>query len=485
MKKNCQKISRVIKPSVSSLKTQNLNRVQVTHLQGGKQVKQTITKKLYEKCNSQLNTTNLFQKISSHIFKLILSFFIDSYKSYSNLILVNKHFQIILNDENFHEIWINILQKQLRKNFDRKKYEVLASGELRKIVEETEKSEIFKRMNFFDVQIQKSFSLLANKMRVPEKLIKSLDLVCSVEIFSNKKSKLELNKKKLNFRNENFGSYLLLDLDEINKIAINQKSDVLEIKIKLKSSFLRKSLIFSKVLNFEFIKSKCIQTKVFNIYGEENTLVYFFEDDSKILKAIFNIPAATIITSFDKLIKNDKILYFSDKQSKIKSMISTPIYENFSYFFKNESDFEFSLNINDNKNTLFNFINTKLYPAQIENDCVIFIIDCKEYIKNKFELLITDNLGISERIEDFVFINFTLKSQSQFLLINSSYNKLVPVENINDFQHGPDFQKQVITIENEQKTYEVQIDFFHNHFEKAKMVENIKILIKKEYFLIF
>lgn len=479
MKKNCQ-TSRISKPLASSLKTQNLN-----NIKGGKQVNQTIAKRIYEKNIAHLKIADYFQKISPHLLKLILLFYIDSYKSYSNLLRVNKYFHTILNDENFQEIWINMLQKQLKKNFHRKQYEILPSGELKKIVMETEKSEIFKRMDFFTLQIQKSFSLLANKMRVPEKLIKSLDLVCSLEIFCNRKSKMVLNKKKINFRNENFGSYLVLSLDEINKIVINQKNDFLEIKIRLESLSLRKSISFSKVFNCELMKSKCIQTKLFNIYGEENSLVYFFEDDSKILKAILNIPAATIITNFDKIIKNDKMIYFNDKKSKIKPTISTPIYENFCYFFKNESDFEFSLNINDNKNTLFNFIDTKLYPSQIEKDLVIFIISCKENIKSKFELLISDNLGISEKIENFVFVNFTLKSQSQFLLINSSYSKLLSVEDFNDFQHGPDYEKQVIVIENDQKTYEVQIDFFHNNFEKTKIVENIKILIKKQYFFNF
>jgi hypothetical protein len=477
--KNC------VKPLTSSSKIQNS-----INVERRTKTYQTIKNKVDEKSknivpSNAMKNSDVFKKVSPHLFRIILEYSIDSIKSYAQISRINRYFYSIINDEGFKVIWINILRKLMSKTFKQENYENLNAIELKNILAEKEKQEILKKFDFFATQIQKAFSLLANKMRVPEKIINCLDLVASIEIFLNKKSKFKLNKKKLNFRNENFGSYLILNIDEISKIPLNQSDDVLEFQIILQSIFLRKQILFSKYLDLNVMKTKCIQTKVFNIYGEENCLLYFFDGDNKILKAVFNISAASIIDNFDVILKKDRMISSNNPKIIKKQINETSIYHKFEYFFKNESDFEFSLNINNNKDTLFNFIDTKLYPNQIEKESVCFLINCKENIKSKFELLISDNLGISERIENFVFVNFTLKSQHKFLIISSNFSRTIAIENSNDFSHGAEFEKQIILIENDKKTYAIQIDLFQHHQEKTKIVENILIIIKKEYFINF
>ena len=95
--------------------------------------------------------------------------------------------------------------------------------------------------------------------------------------------------------------------------------------------------------------------------------------------------------------------------------------EHFTEYMRNCLDFELFFKIHKNKVILFDYANTKLFPQNINEKEVLFVVKIDQEMKEYLNIDLDDTIGMKEKIKGLGLLDLVVKNQDDYLINQSTF----------------------------------------------------------------
>jgi len=418
-----------------------------------------------------------FYRMNYHIIKIICDFAVQDIRDLFNLSYVNRFFQNLL--YNFHpDLWIRLLMKVDPKIPIPKDQEALIS-----LVIQKQKSQIASFYEDLLIKVEKCFEPQANTLNTPNKLLKKLDFCLEMRILYEKQEVTKMKKLTLNL--DNFNSFLVRDLKEINTLDLSySKTGTLRIELKFLSNIISKKIDFLLEIPIQqlFSQSKNTQS-IFNIYYLSPCLLYFFPNDTRILNCIMSISAMTLLFRLQNYLENALQIIKKPKTKVTKKKVVMRKLKVDMERFSQETDFAIFLKLHDKKTEFFNYFNTKAFPVVLNKKEALFLLKIKEELKSDIGVKLSDGLGMQQMINNSCFFDLILNDSNGFIIVISEFIvfKEIDMEGKNEINENLDVEKegfQGFKGEIETNQFKFTIVLVKDNLKKKNVIQEISFIVK-------
>ena len=343
------------------------------------------------------------------------------------------------------------------------------------------------------------------QMNLPNKLFIWLDIVMDVQINGKTFTNYLFKVKK-----DNYLTFINSKILEFSKFDFSS-NPVFEVAISFRSLKIDITHTIEYRLMKQEITGRCIKTKVFNYFLEKNLGLVFFEGDKQLLFGMYEISATQILLGYLFRVLRYKQSLMQGVEKRQLKLFTTKIekirkfdYPSIEDYLKDQTDFEVIVSLHNGRNRIFYFINTTAFPFLQEKNppkstnfysknqntqrCswVNFQFeDIGEPLESdKLALHFSNELGISEKMENLLFCEIIIKNHQEICFLDSgirfvNFNKLNSKMNM-AYQAGETKFAQV-SFEEEKINFKVEM-IFDQKMELMRL-DHIEILVHPSCFL--
>lgn len=301
--------------------------------------------------------------------------------------------------------------------------EILQSlkAEISKVVSFVKKAEISRQVDvlgYFNKNYYKLFEYNHVKENIANKLVQRLDLKIDVEINPSSRLYQKIVKNHpFRIKLDNNLTHFVVPLTEVANSRLDDLQ-VIEYKFIFHSAFLKNRVTFHHKFNKKDVFQDSIKTKAFCYYPHGSILLVYFDEDNRILYALFEISA------IDVLIKCRESLSKKLNQPLVNPKLASfdTNYESFAEYLKYQLDFEVHIDFQNHKRKLTTYLDTRLYPKNFDAKKAEFYIDMQQnYSMKGADFYLDDAQGMSEKVEDFYLMDLILKDKDHVLVAFSGF----------------------------------------------------------------